>query len=98
MTDNFAQRFKQKWIKGLIKDLAPACIILFAGCFMLFFFEPVLIYATNMNGFWFDMGMMILPLSGMFFGFLLAGFVVLLAVHFCNLLFSENLLIYKGLF
>lgn len=95
MTNIFVQRFKQKWIKGLIKDLAPACIILFTGCFMLFFFEPLLIYATNMNGFWFDIRMMILPVSGMFFGFLLAGFIMLLAVYFCNLLFSENLLIYK---
>lgn len=81
----------------MIKDLVPACFILFAGCFMLFVFEPLLAYATNMDDFWFDFKLMIWPVLGMFVCFLLIGFLLLLAAYLINLKFSEKLLVYKGI-
>lgn len=93
----FPQKLKRKKVKGMLKDLAPAFLILFSGCFMLFFFEPLLAYSTNMNDFWFDFRIMIWPLLGMFVCFLVVGFLMLFAIYICNLLFSEGLVVYKGI-
>lgn len=90
------ERFKKKQIRGMVRDLAPAFLIMFAVCFMLFVFEPLLTYSTNMVDFWFDFKMMIFPVLKMFSTFLLVGFLIILAIYMCNLLFSEQLLVYKG--
>lgn len=36
------------------RQLKPAYMIWFAFCFMLFIYEPLLMYSTNKNDFWFD--------------------------------------------
>lgn len=93
----FLQRLKKKHLKGVFNDLVPAFLIMFAGCFMLFFFEPILVYSTNIDDFWFDLKIMIWPVLGMFACFLTVGFLMLFAIYICNLLFAERLIVYKGI-
>lgn len=91
------KRIAQRGIKGVLRDLAPACVLLFVSCFMLFIYEPNLLYATNMDDFWFDFHIMIWPVLSMFVIFFLAGIVVILAVYTADLLVTNRLLLYKGM-
>ena len=43
------------------RQLRPAYLICVVFCFMLFVYEPLLMYSTNKNDFWFDFGIMIVP-------------------------------------
>lgn len=57
---------KIKVFKDSLKELAPAYIISFVLCYMMFFFEPLNTYALNINSFWYDMSIFFLPVLGMF--------------------------------
>lgn len=81
--------------KRIIKELLPACVVMFASCFMMFVYEPILLYSNNKNDFWFDFGMMILPLFVIFALFLLGGIAVMSVIYFINLLFSGRVIVYK---
>jgi len=91
------EKIIQKGIKGVIKDLAPACVLMFIGCFMLFIFEPLLMYATNTLDFWFDFYMMIGPVLRVFAIFFIEGIVFLFAVYLVDLMVSKRLFFYKGI-
>lgn len=91
------KRFAQKGIKGVARDLAPACILLFVSCFMLFVFEPILMYATNMNDFWFDFQIMIWPVLSIFVIFFLVGMIIIFAIYTADLLIANKLFVYKGI-
>lgn len=91
------EKIVQKGFKGVIKDLAPACILLFVSCFMLLVFEPILMYATNMTDFWFDFRIMIWPVFRIFARFLLVGILIIFAIYNADLLISKRLLLYKGI-
>ena len=41
-------------MKNNIKNLMPAYILSFVISFMLYVYEPILIYSSNVNDFWFD--------------------------------------------
>lgn len=94
--DPWKEKITQKGIKGIARDLAPACILLFVSCFMLFLFEPILAYASNMEDFWFDFPIMIGPVLGIFVGFFLIGIGIVFAIYTIDLLISKRLLLYKG--
>ncbi len=64
------------------RQLGSAYVIWFVFCFMLFVYEPLLMYSTNKNDFWFDFGIMILPTLVIFALFLLAGAVLITAFYF----------------
>lgn len=49
-------------IKNALKDLLPAYIIDFVFCYMLFIYEPLLMYSTNQLDFWFDLALMARPM------------------------------------
>ena len=49
-----------------MKKLIPAYILSFVICFMLFVFEPITMYSSNMDDLWFDFSMMIFPLIKLF--------------------------------
>lgn len=55
-----------KSLKDSLKELAPAYIISFTLCYMLFFFDPISTYAQNTFDLWYDMKMLIPPVLGMF--------------------------------
>lgn len=87
----------QKRIKRAARDLLPACILLFVSCFMLFIFEPILMYATNASDIWFDFQMMIWPVLIIFFAFFLAGIIMICVIYCADLLLTGRLLLYKGI-
>ena len=72
------------------RQLKPAYVIWTAFCFMLFIYEPLLMYSTNKNDFWFDLGIMIFPTLVIFALFLLAGAVLITAFYFITVRFSKG--------
>lgn len=70
--------------KSLLTQLLPAYIISFVFCFMLFVFEPLLMYSTNQLDFWFDLRHMALPMLLTFLIFFIAAAAVLTAVFAIN--------------
>ena len=70
--------------KSAVKDLLPSIIMAFAFCFMLFVYEPLLMYSTNKLDFWFDLQLMAGPLLAGFGIFFLGAVVILTAAYFIN--------------
>ena len=48
-------------MKNNIKNLSIAYVLAFAVSFMLFIYEPILMYTNNINDFWFDLITMLKP-------------------------------------
>lgn len=72
------------------RQLRPAYWIWTAFCFMLFIYEPLLMYSSNKNDFWFDFGIMIFPTLVIFALFLLAGAVLITAFYFITVRHSKG--------
>lgn len=70
--------------KSSLAQLLPAYIISFVFCFMLFIFEPLLMYSTNQLDFWFDLQHMAVPMLVTFLFFFIAAAGVLTAVFAIN--------------
>lgn len=82
-------------MKNNIKNLIPAYILAFVVSFMLYIYEPILIYSTNFNDFWFDFKTMmgVIPIYfALLFGGLSIGYT---ALYFINKAFSKKMQIYK---
>lgn len=100
---NYKARLKNFWLekvaergaKKIFGELAPGFILVFCACFMLFIFEPVQMYATNIIDFWFDIYIMIKPVLGVFFIFFAGGIALIIAIYIINLFFSRRLIIYR---
>lgn len=75
--------------KAFFKDLFPAYAIVFTLHFMLFIYEPLLMYCTHQNDLWFDLQVMIRPV--------ILGFLIFLAesVLFFSLAYIVIRLIFK---
>lgn len=73
--------------KASLKEILPSLIISFAFCFMLFIYEPAVMFATNKDDLWFNVGVVAAP---MFFIFLL--FFLCSAAAFTVLYFLFNAL------
>lgn len=89
------KKIGEKGIKQILGELAPAYILIFASYFMMLIFEPILLYATNMNDFWFDFRIMIWPVLSVFACFLLIGILIVSAIYFLNLFFSGRVILYR---
>lgn len=70
--------------KSALSDLLPAYIIAFVFCFMLFIYEPLIMYSTNQLDFWFDLPLMIGPVLLGFLIFFAGSAAILTAVYFVN--------------
>ena len=46
-------------MKKYLKEMIPAIILAFVASFMLFIYEPILTYSTNIDDFWFDFKLML---------------------------------------
>ena len=82
-------------MKNNMKKLIPAYVLSFVISFMLYICEPILIYSTNVNDFWFDFKTMlgVIPICFAFlFVVLSLGYTLL---YFINKRFSEKLTVYK---
>lgn len=79
-----------------MKKLLPAFLIALVSGFMLFIYEPLSMFATNVDDFWFDIYIMMKP-NFLFFGLYVMGLFAFLSAIYCiNKYFNENLHIYKG--
>ena len=45
-------------MKRVLDDLLPCLILAFATSFMLFIYEPIIMYSNNINDFWFDLSIL----------------------------------------
>lgn len=81
--------------KDILKQLAPCWIISFALCYMLFIYEPLMMYATNREDFWFDFGIMIAPTLKIFAMLFAASAAVLTGLFFLSKKLSKNVLPYR---
>ena len=70
--------------KAALKELLPAYIITFVFSFMLFVFEPLLMYCTNQLDFWFDLALMAGPMLMGFALFFLGSAVLVTAIFLIN--------------
>ena len=41
-------------MKKLLKDMMPVTILAFLASFIVYIYEPIITYSTNVNDFWFD--------------------------------------------
>lgn len=87
MAENSA---KNTSAKDILKQLAPCWIILFAFCYMLFIYEPLIMYGTNKDDFWFDFGIMGPPMLCIFFMFFLGSAAVLTGLFFLTRRLSKK--------
>ena len=72
--------------KNIIKDAMPNIVLAFASSFMLFFYEPIIMYGNNINDLWFDIGILIKPVMAMF----LASFITIsVLLTLLNLFFKK---------
>lgn len=76
--------------KSALKDLLPAYIIAFVFCFMLFIFEPLVMYSTNQLDFWFDMALMIGPVLLGFLIFFAGSVLILTSAYLLNRAFARG--------
>lgn len=65
-----------------LKELLPVWIVAFVFCFMLFIFEPLVMYATNKDDLRFDLAAMLPPLLGIFALFFAGAAAVLTGLFF----------------
>ena len=70
--------------KAALKELLPAYIITFTFCYMLFVYEPMLMYSTNQLDFWFDLALMTGPMLIGFAIFFFGIAAVMTAVFLIN--------------
>lgn len=61
-------------MSSYIKKMMPAVVIAFAFSFMLFIYEPIILYINNVNDFWFDIKSLIL---NSFIPFILLFFLII---------------------
>lgn len=84
-------------MKVHIRKLFPSFLIAMVSSFMLFIYEPLVLYATNTDDFWFDAYMMLEPN----FLFAILCFIAIVIffsfVYFINKHFSDKLHIYKAI-
>lgn len=84
-------------LKEILKELIPAYILSFVTSFMLYIYEPILTYSSNIDDFWFDLKTMITPIILFFlilFITLSIGYtIVYLLNYFCSK--KKKMIIYK---
>lgn len=87
-------KIKNQTFKDYLKELAPAYIISFTLCYMLFFFEPINTYASNMLDFNYDLKIYIIPVLELF-GILFIGLAILVSTVYFICRKFKNMLPYK---
>ena len=78
-----------------MKKIIPSYIIAIVTGFMLFIYEPIILYATNYNDFWFDIYLIIKPNLLMFLLFVFVLCIFYTIIYLINLYFSNKLYVYK---
>lgn len=84
-------------LKKILKDLIPAYILSFVTSFMLYIYEPILTYSSNIDDFWFDFKTMITPIILFFLILFVVLSIFYTIVYFLNYCGSKKkkMIIYK---
>ena len=78
-----------------MKKLIPAYILAFVISFMLFLYEPIVMYGTNINDFWFDLSTIISPLIILFISSLIIISILFSLLYYFNNRFFKGKRIYE---
>lgn len=78
-----------------MKRLIPAYILAFVSGFMLLVYEPLNLYATNINDFWFDIYIMLKPTLIFFLAYFIVVSIFYTIVYLINDYCSKKLHVYK---
>lgn len=70
--------------KNILTKLVPCWVISLVFCYMLFVYEPIMMYCTNKDGLWFDFGIMVRPVMGIFLIFFLCAVTVFTVLFFLS--------------
>ena len=88
---------KKEIIKETINKLLPGIIILFVANFMFFIYEPLLMYSTNINDFWFGFKNLLFSNIIIFILILLFFNIIYIVIYlFDKKYFKDNKLLYLG--
>lgn len=82
-------------MKQYFKDLTPAFILSFVTSFMFFVFEPIILYSSNINDFWFDFNILLKQCLKMFLLIFLTLFFLCLIVYFINKYLIKKIKLYN---
>ena len=77
-----------------MKKLKYAYFLTFSFCFMLLIYEPLLLYATNINDFWFDFTIMLKPVIILFLLVFIIGSLLFTVIYFINRKFQKDTKLY----
>jgi len=77
------------------KDLIPAYIIAFCVSFMLFIYEPITLYATNIEDIWCDIYIMFLPIMLLFIISLIGISLIYTGIYFISKKIFKKINIYN---
>ncbi len=82
-------------MKKYIKNIIPSVIIAFLTSFMIYIYEPIITYSSNVNDFWFDFKLM-LPNIIMYFAIMfMVMFAIYNVIYGCSCLIKKKN-VYKG--
>lgn len=85
---------KKEMLKETINKLLPGFILIFVSSFMFFIYEPLLMYATNINDFWFDFSTLLSSNIIIFICFFLFLFAIYIGIYFIDkAFFKKNILL-----
>ena len=74
-----------------MKKLIPAYILAFIISFMLFIYEPITMYANNINDFWFDFKTMTKPMISFFMLVLITLIAIYTIIYIINKKLNKNI-------
>lgn len=69
-------------MKRYLKEIFPAFALALVSSFMLFLYEPIVTYSSNVNDFWFDLSTLLSCVGIMFFILLFGIFVIYNVIYF----------------
>ena len=78
-----------------MKKLIPAYTLSFVISFMLFIYEPITMYANNINDFWFDFRIMFIPMITTFSILFISISIIFTLIYYANKIISEKLYVYN---
>lgn len=81
---------KKEIIKETINKLLPGIIIIFVSAFMFLIYEPLLMYSTNINDFWFDFSLLFSSNIIIFLTIFLLFFLIYMSIYFIDKSYFKN--------
>ena len=82
-------------MKNFIKRIMPVYVISLVLSFMLYIYEPITMYLTNVNDFWFDINIIIKPLIIYSLCLFLGISILFTIIYLINRIFSKKAIVYN---